>query len=52
MRKTNKPLYEREDYKLVYDRKNDGTLKTPYLQIVWYDADARRQRSVDGHGGC
>ena len=45
MRKTNKPLYERGDYKLVYDRKRDGTLRSPYLQIVWYDAGAGRQRS-------
>lgn len=45
MHKTEKPLYERGDYKLVFDRKRDGTLRSPYLQIVWYDEDARRLRS-------
>ena len=31
-------LYARGKYRLAYDRKRDGTLRSPYLQIVWYDA--------------
>lgn len=45
MRKTEKPLYERGNYKLVYDRKRDGSLRSPNLQIIWYDAVEGRQRS-------
>ena len=45
MRKKDKPLHERGRYKLVYDRRKDGTLRSPFIQIVWYDADAGRLRS-------
>ncbi len=38
-------LYARGKYKLAYDRKRDGSLRTPFLQIVWYDAAAGRNRS-------
>jgi hypothetical protein len=46
MRKTNKPIYERGKYKLIYDRKRDGSLRTPFIQIVWYDDERRRVRSI------
>ncbi|MGY2734929.1 hypothetical protein [Sphingomonas sp. UYP23] len=38
-------LYSRGKYRLAYDRKRDGSLRSPYLQIVWYDAASRRNRS-------
>ena len=38
-------LYSRGRYRLAWDRKRDGSERTPYLQIVWYDDDTKRQRS-------
>jgi hypothetical protein len=38
-------LYARGKYRLAYDRKRDGSLRSPFLQIVWYDAATRRNRS-------
>lgn len=38
-------LYSRGKYRLAWDRRTDGSLRTPFLQITWYDADARRYRS-------
>lgn len=38
-------LYARGKYRLAYDRRRDGSLRTPFLQIVWYDAATRRLRS-------
>jgi hypothetical protein len=38
-------LYARGKYRLAYDRRRDGSLRSPFLQIVWYDAAARRNRS-------
>jgi hypothetical protein len=38
-------LYSRGKYRLEWDRRSDGTLRTPFLQIVWYDAAAGRNRS-------
>lgn len=38
-------LYSRGKYRLEWDRRRDGSLRTPFLQIVWYDAVARRNRS-------
>ncbi|HKY81685.1 MAG TPA: hypothetical protein VJM09_09450, partial [Sphingobium sp.] len=38
-------LYSRGRYRLVWDRKRDGSLRSPYLQIAWYDADAGRNRT-------
>ncbi len=46
MRKSNKVLLERGGYKLVYDRGRNGTLRSPYIQIVWYDEERRRVRSI------
>ena len=38
-------LYSRGRYRLEWDRRRDGSLRTPFLQIQWYDAGARRNRS-------
>lgn len=38
-------LYSRGKYRLEWDRRRDGTLRTPFIQIVWYDAGAGRNRS-------
>jgi hypothetical protein len=38
-------LYARGKYRLEWDRRRDGTLRTPFLQIVWYDGAAGRNRS-------
>ncbi|WP_232479591.1 hypothetical protein [Sphingomonas sp. TX0522] len=45
MQQQDSELYARGKYRLAYDRKRDGTLRSPYLQIVWYDAATRRIRS-------
>lgn len=39
------PVYTRGRYRLEWDRRSDGSLRTPYLQIVWYDDAAGRNRS-------
>ena len=38
-------LYSRGRYRLIWDRRRDGTLRSPFLQIEWYDADAGRNRT-------
>jgi len=38
-------LYRRGKYWLGWDRKKDGSLRSPYLAIFWYEPDARRVRS-------
>lgn len=45
MSKQTQPLYQRGRYKLVEDRRRDGSLRTPFYQIVWYDGQAGRNRS-------
>lgn len=45
MPEKNDPLYSRGKYRLEWDARKDGTLRTPYLQIVWYDDEAGRNRS-------
>lgn len=45
MSKQAQPLYQRGRYKLVQDRRRDGSLRTPFYQIVWYDEQAGRNRS-------
>ncbi len=45
MQQKNDPLYSRGRYKLAWDARTDGSLRSPYLQIVWYDESARRNRS-------
>lgn len=39
------PLYARGKYRLEWDRRRDGSLRSPFLQIVWYDEGAGRNRS-------
>lgn len=41
-----KGLYHRGPYRLDWDRKRDGSLRTPYLTIFWYDAERGRERSA------
>lgn len=38
-------LYSRGKYRLEWDRRRDGTLRTPFIQITWYDPAAGRNRS-------
>jgi integrase len=40
-----RPIYERGHLWLDWDRKRDGSLRTPYLTIFRYDAAAKRVRS-------
>ena len=40
------PLYRRGKYWLAWDRKRDGSLRSPYLAVFWYDPAARRTRSA------
>lgn len=39
-------LYRRGQYWLDWDRRADGTLRTPYLTIFWYDPSRGRNRSA------
>lgn len=41
-----KGLYQRGPYRLDWDRRSDGTLRSPCLTIFWYDADRGRERSA------
>lgn len=45
MREADNVLYSRGRYRLEWDRRRDGTLRSPFLQIVWYDAASGRNRS-------
>lgn len=45
MQQPDSELYARGKYRLAYDRRRDGSLRSPFLQIVWYDAAAGRNRS-------
>lgn len=46
MRSQVEELYSRGKYRLEWDvNKTTGALRSPYLQIVWYDPDAGRLRS-------
>lgn len=40
------PIYRRGKYWLAWDRKANGELRSPFLTIFWYDADAGRVRSA------
>jgi len=40
------PIYRRGKYWLGWDAKKDGTLRTPYLTIFWYDPAVRRTKSA------
>ncbi len=39
-------LYNRGKYWLAWDEKDDGTRRSPYLTIFWYDSDKGRVRSA------
>lgn len=39
-------VYQRGKYWLDFDRKSDGTLRSPNLYIFWYDPAAKRERSA------
>jgi hypothetical protein len=39
-------LYRRGAFSLRWDKKRDGTLRSPFLAIFWYDAKRRRERST------
>jgi hypothetical protein len=39
-------IYRRGKYWLDWDRRADGSLRSPNLTIFWYDADVRRTRSA------
>lgn len=39
-------LYQRGDYWLDWDKRTDGTLRSPYLAIFWFDAERGRYRSA------
>ncbi|KQN00538.1 tyrosine-type recombinase/integrase [Sphingomonas sp. Leaf25] len=40
------PLYRRGKYWLTWDERADGTRRSPFLTIFWYDPDAGRVRSA------
>ena len=45
-RPTKKHVYARGDYWLDWDRRQDGTPRTKYLTIFWYDGKRGRIRSA------
>ncbi len=45
MQQPDSELYARGKYRLAYDRRRDGSLRSPFLQIIWYDVAAGRNRS-------
>lgn len=45
MQQPDQELYARGKYRLAFDRRRDGSLRSPFIQIVWYDVDAGRNRS-------
>lgn len=46
-----KGLYQRGGYWLDWDRRSDGSLRSPFLAIFWYDAERRRTRSTSTGAG-
>lgn len=44
--KRSAPIYQRGKYKLDWDRRGDGTLRSPFLTVFWYDPATRRIRSA------
>lgn len=41
-----KELYRRGQFWLGWDRKRDGSLRSPFLAIFWYDPERGRERST------
>ena len=46
-----KGLYQRGPYWLDWDRRADGSLRSPYFAIFWYDAERGRTRSASTGSG-
>lgn len=46
MPRTTQELYRRGQYWLAWDRKRDGSLRSPYLAIFYYDPARKRERSL------
>ena len=44
-RSRGRALYQRGAYRLEWDRRADGSLRSPFLAVFWYDAKRRRIRS-------
>lgn len=45
-KKRQDPLYRRGKFWLAWDRKPDGSLRSPFLQVFWYDERRRGNRST------
>jgi hypothetical protein len=45
-RSRSKGLYQRGSLWLDWDKKRDGSLRSPYLTVYWYDAKRKRIRSA------
>lgn len=43
--RSEKPIYQRGPYRLEWDRAPDGSLRSPFLAIKWYDQRSGRGRS-------
>ncbi len=41
-----KSVYQHGHYHLDWDRRKDGSLRSPYLTVFWYDAKRKRIRSA------
>lgn len=39
-------IYQRGPYRLDWDRRADGSLRSPFLTVFWYDSAKRRERSA------
>lgn len=50
-RATAKGIYRRGQFWLDWDRKRDGSLRSPHLAIYWYDAERGRTRSATTGSG-
>lgn len=43
------PLYQRGDFRLEWDQRGDGSLRSPYLAVFWYDRERGGGRSASTH---
>lgn len=46
MPKAKREIYRRGPYRLDWDRRRDGSLRSPYYTVFWYDKAKRRERSA------
>lgn len=44
-------LYRRGPFRLDWDKRRDGSLRSPFLSIFWYDPERRRTRSASTGSG-